>query len=873
MKTLFAALALAAALGAFAEPPAAPKFRLGDAAAPKAYDVTLAIDPRQERFEGEVRIDLRFERATPRLWMNAQGLEILEAHFTQGGRRAAAKATPAGTHFVAFETEGGFEAGEALAQIRYRGALENVGTRGLFRQAERGEWYAMTQFEALNARRAFPCFDEPHWKTPWRVTIDAPAGDGAFANTPQESHGPAPGREGWTRHVFAPTQPLPTYLVAFAVGPFEAVEGGTAGIGSTPLRHVVTKGRGGDTRFVREVTPALLAHLEDYFGRPFPFAKLDSLTIPATVGFGAMENVGLITYASNLMLMAPARESLAFKVSYASIGSHEIAHQWFGNLVTMAWWNDLWLNEGFATWMARKNMEAWRPEWAAGWRSGLRRRSALAADRLMSARRVANPVESRNDLSGAFDSITYNKGAEVLSMFESWMGAERFRAGVRAYLDRHAFGSATSEDFLRAVAETSGRPEVAMAAFRSFLDQPGAPLIETRLECGGARPRLELSQRRFIPKGTAGEEHSWITPACFHYSAKGRVHKACTEVRGTQTLGLETKSCPAWVVGNADGAGHYLTRLDAATLQRLLPNIPRLPARDAVAFGNDTNLLLRTGLMGAAEALRVAERLLQHRSPGVKQAAVVMLEELREGMLSAQQRRSVAAMDSRQVLPLAMKVGWKPASNESLEIQNLRDYLLPYAAETAGGAQLRAEARALALRWIRDHGAIDSSVVRIVLRAAARNADAELFAQLMAAVPRAEDRRDRGDLVDALAAVRAPALRAQAFETLLPGGTLDGRDAFTFVRRGLNDKWNAEPLFDFLRARWDDVGRKLPPETGAWVMKEMAYLCTPGARDRFAAFFGPRAGAMLGGPPAYRQALESIDICVATLAMPVVLRP
>ena len=549
-----------------------PRLRLDDRATPLAYTWRVAIDPGEPRFEGEVRITLRIHRATPVVWMNATRLDIDAAEFRQGERIVTVRTLAGGEDFVGFEAEGEpFAEGDAVATIRYRGPIDPLATRGLFRQQEGGDWYVVSQFEALSARRAVPCFDEPGWKTPWRLTIDAPSANQVVSNTPEETAAGAPARQGWRRHAFAASNPLPTYLVALGVGPFDIVEGGSAGMKPTRLRYFAPKGRGSEMRWAREVTPPLLEILERYFGSEYPYQKLDIVTIPQTVNFGAMENAGMITYAAQLVLAKPHEESVVQRRRFASVNAHEMAHQWFGNLVTPAWWDDIWLNEAFATWMAAKTIREYRPQWEAGWSPAYARRHALEADRLASARRVHNPVVVKNDVEGAFDDITYQKGSEVLAMFEAWLGTERFRDGVRAYLKQYAWGNATSEDFFRAIGAASGRTGEALAAFKAFVDQAGAPLIDLSLECSGA-PALALSQQRFRPAGSAAADAQWMTPACFRYPMNGKVAQQCAEVRnGSQEIALsEAAECPAWAMGNAQGAGHYVTRYDADSLKRLV---------------------------------------------------------------------------------------------------------------------------------------------------------------------------------------------------------------------------------------------------------------------------------------------------------------
>ena len=854
-----------------AQEPKAPEFRLDAAAAPRAYDLRLAIDPRETSFEGEVRIEMHIAHGIPVLWLNAEKLEILSARFTLAEREIPVRVVTAPADFVGFAAEGGFPAGDLVAEIRYRAAIEGVATRGIFRQKEGEEWYVVSQFEAMNARRAIPSFDQPGWKVPWRVTIDAPAADRAVTNTPEVSVSEIGDRPGWKRHVFAPTKPLPTYLVALAVGPFDLVDGGLAGVRPTPLRYVVPKGRGDEARFARESSPRILALLEDYFGEPYPFEKLDAVTIPATFGFGAMENAGMITYSSEILLALPRGESLDFKRRYASIGAHEMAHMWFGDLVTLAWWDDVWLNESFATWMARKTLRAYRPEWAGGWREGNQRRRAIYADRLMSARRVANAVANKSDISAAFDAITYSKGGEVLSMFEAWLGPERFRAGVRRFLKEHAYGNATSQDFFRALGEASGRGPSAVAAFRSFVGQPGLPMVDVRLECTAAGAAIEVSQQRFKPRGTEGADGQWTTPACFRYESGGRLHKQCAEITGRHTIALaEAKACPRWVVGNADGAGHWIARYPTATLKALALRVPELPEAEAVALAYDTWLMMDSGLLDRDAAFMLTEGFLRHKSLGVRRGGVELLENVRDEWLDATQRRRVHALAARRLLAMAREIGWNERKGDPVGVHDLRELLLPYLARLDAGKGLRREARSLALRWLDDREAVAASALPAVLRTAARFSDAATFARMEQAMSSARNRNDRSQLIKALAVVREPALRDRALSLLLARSgetaTLDGREAYTFLEMALEDNFNRGTAFEHLRGHWDALQAKLPAESVARLLRRLPGLCTRAERDAYVAFFKERAPGHLGGRLAYEQTLEAIEICITSNA-------
>jgi len=858
IPSLWIAALFAASLAHAAPQP--PAFRLGDVATPIEYAASLAIDPREARFSGEVRITLRVNRATPLLWLNATNLAIESAAFQQGNRKIPVTIVPGGEDFVGFQANGAdFVPGVALATIRYTGILEPVSTRGLFRQPEGGEWYVVSQFEAISARRAFPCFDEPGWKTPWRLTIDAPAADVVVSNTPETRASAAPARAGWTRHEFAPTKPLPSYLVALAVGPFDVIDGGTAGAKHTRLRYFTPKGRGAEVRFAIESTPRLLEILEEYFGMPYPFEKLDSVSIPQTVGFGAMENPGVVTYAGRLLLATPREETLAFQRRYAAVGAHELAHMWFGDLVTLAWWDDIWLNEAFASWMGDKAAATFRPEWDRGNSVGWLRRSALELDRLASARRVRNPVVEKNDLFGAFDAITYNKGAAVLSMFEARFTPERFRQGVRSFLKRHAWGTATSADFFRALGEASGRSREALEVFRGFVQQPGVPLVDVALDCSKGAS-LRLSQERLRPVGSSAAEVHWTTPACFRHGSQTQ----CADIgNGAQTVALEAQSCPAWLVANPGGKSYYVPRYEASLARALRANAGELSPNEMVAHSVDAGVLSESGLLPIGEALAWADAALSHPAPMPRQHGLQLLHRQRDVWLSPAEVAAKRDVTARRVRPLAAELGWTERAGESDEIRELRASVLSYAASFVPEEEkLRAQAHDLALAWLANREAVPATLTRAVLDTAARFADEKTYGALEQALLTNQDLRDRQHLVSALVRVRDEKLRERALALMLRS-EVSGNTARDLLENALGDEINRGAAFDFLREHFDPLVAKLPQHSMTWMMGQLGEFCTKPERERFAAFFKERAAQFLGGPRQYRQALERIDLCIA----------
>ena len=442
--------------------------------------------------------------------------------------------------------------GAGTLRFEFQGEVDKTSSEGVFAIEEDGEWYAYSQFETSDARRAFPCFDQPSFKTPWQITLHVPESASAFANTPEESEAKETGGMKVVR--FRESKPLPSYLVAFAAGRFEVVDEGK--VGKTPLRVIVPRGHTVDAKFAADAIPQLLAIEEKYFARPYPYEKLDSVVMP--ISNFAMENAGLITYGQSLLLAKPGTDTLARQRECALVAAHEMAHQWVGDLVTMQWWNDIWLNEAFATWMERKTVGEWKPEWSADVIAVSERLRSMDLDSLVSARSIAQPIESDSDIANAFDDITYEKGAAVLRMFEHYAGTKEFQRGVRAYLKQYEWRTATTPDFLTAVSRAS-RVNMS-AAFGTFLNQAGTPMITADLDCSGAKPLLHLSQKRSLPIGSpASPEQTWQVPIFIRYQDgdETRSQRILLTSRNADTALTGAHGCPTWLLGNDEGAGYY----------------------------------------------------------------------------------------------------------------------------------------------------------------------------------------------------------------------------------------------------------------------------------------------------------------------------
>src|SRR5580704_803778 len=491
MNRLFLSLALCVSAFAADGP---PKTRLAEVEdiQPTSYQADLTLDPGKDTYSGSISISMQVNKPVETIWLNQEKLTIKSAVLTSRGVEHRAHIVPGGDDFVGIAFDAPLPADAAVLAIGYTGEVVTKNSIGIFHQQESGNWYLFSQFEATDARAAFPCFDEPSYKTPWQLTLHFPSGNSAISNTPPASETSA---NGVKTVVFKETKPLPSYLVAFAVGPFEYVNAGVAGKKKVPVRIVVPKGKAGEAKYAAEVTATILTRLEDYFGIPYPYEKADQVAIPNTAGFGAMENVGMVTYEQNIILADPKTDRIGRQRGYASTAAHELAHQWFGDLVTTAWWDDIWLNEAFATWMERKLIAEWKPEWQTRVSDVSDKLGAESDDSLISVRKIRQPITSKDDINNAFDTITYQKGASVIGMFENLMGPEEFRKGVQGYLKQYAFRATTAAEFLDSLSTSSKRNVT--TAFSTFLNQAGVPIVTVALDCTGAKPALKVEQERF----------------------------------------------------------------------------------------------------------------------------------------------------------------------------------------------------------------------------------------------------------------------------------------------------------------------------------------------------------------------------------------
>ncbi|MEP6995715.1 MAG: M1 family metallopeptidase [Acidobacteriota bacterium] len=864
MASLAAVLALSRGpAAAAANDPAPPRLRLPRVAEPAGYVVDLTIDPGQVQFRGVVDIDVRVNEMTDVLWLNAKDLKVEKVSVSLAGRTAAVRTIPGGDEFIGFAFDRAIEPGALKLHVAYTGTLDETSTQGLFRQKDGEDWYAFSQFESTDARRAFPCFDEPGYKVAWQLTLRIPKGTSAVSNTPVASET----EEGGLRVVrFGKTPPLPSYLIALGVGPFDYVDAGRAGARKTPIRIVAPRGEAAQARYAAQTTGPLLERLEAYFGIPYPYEKLDQLAIPQTVTFGAMENAGLITWSERILIAPPAEETINFQRVQASINAHEMAHQWFGDLVTLAWWDDVWLNESFATWMADRTLIEWKPEWHEDVARVQASSNVMFEDVLVTARKVRQEIESNDDIVNAFDAITYQKGAAVLTMFESWVGVEKFRTGVHDYLEAHKFGSATERDFLQAI-ESASRPGVA-AAFSTFLDQPGVPVIEVSLDCAGAAGRLGLAQKRLLPIGSRGSTgETWRVPVCVRAESDGAPARACALLADPKgSTPAPTAGCPSWVMANDGELGYYRALYKGDLLNKLLSVADsKLSLAERVGLIRDVNALGEAGAIPMSDALALVPRFAGDPVRHIVGATLRIADDIQEHLVAPDLRPNYARFISKMYGQRARSLGFTPRPGEDDDTRLLRSSMVPFAAEEGEERELQAEAKRLSLAWLQDRKAIDAELAGEVLQVAARFGDRALFERFREAAKTSQERRDRSRLYRALGRFTDPALLKEAFQLAL-SPDLDSRETGAILFSAARSQAGREPVWEFVKANFDPIIARMPRESTGEAPFVAAGFCDAAHRKDTEAFFQGRIDKLPGGPRALAQVLEGVDLCIASRA-------
>ena len=839
-----------------------PTLRLGRNFTPLRYTARLALDPAKTMFDGEIAIEGTLDETASVVWMHGKNLVIATAKATDGAHEVALKVTPKGD-FLEVRAARPLDPGRWTLQLTYRGAVAQDGYEGAFMTKYANEGYIASQFEATAARTVFPCLDEPDRKAEWQLTLDVPKGLVATSNT-----SPTGRRDLDAAHErvhFAATRPISSYLVAFAVGPFDVIDAGRTRSG-IPLRVVTPRGTGKKVAYLVSALPKIVTSLETWFGSPFPYPKLDIVVVPGMVG--AMENVAMITTDAKIVMFdRPDPRDLYLLVS--TIG-HETAHQWFGDLVTAKWWDDIWLNESFASWIEDKVLLAFDPSWptqAIGYRQ-----RAFHADELISARKIHQPIVTSADIQNAFDDITYPKGATVLRMIEHQLGDTAFQTAIQRYITAHADGSATAADLFVAL-DTAGTPLGTLAT--GWFEQAGVPQVGMDLTCDSVgKARLALSQKRYLPDvedPMAQGDQTWTIPVCVAFDgAKHERLEQCT-VLSTAEAELELPVCPTWFAPATD-YGYYHAKLDPKALEAVRDHgWTQLTPDEHISIYDDAATFAR----GNGPSLALLGSLAQKLAKGTKLEITVALGDVTAfGQLDATgMPRDIAIAIPADLLaiartkmralvePIAKSYGLAARPNEDQATAILRAALRKAVIWTHSTV-LDAEARSLVPR-VRELPAEEMWVVL----ALASNRDPKLLDKIRGDLAQEHDPVMRGALIQALTAVRDPTLHHAMLEALLAEPSLTPEELAGLWTMHFDQESRADSEA-FLREHFAEVMKRLPRvETlfplPLWTMPAFTEACEPGRRDEIAAYVTTHYAPVPASARPIAQAIEEMDLCIA----------
>ena len=792
-------------------------FRLPRTVLPRAYRAELTVDLEHDSFEGTVAIDVTLAGPATQVHLHAVGLTMTSARADVAGTSQAARTeTDAESETVSLAFAAPLPAGIATLHLTWSGRF-SPGLRGLYRAGR----IAVTQFEAADARRVFPCFDEPAFKATWELTLrDVPAGVTALSNGAiAEETTDASGKR---RIRFTRTPVLSSYLIALALGDLVSSAPQTAS--NVPVRTWAVPAKLGLTAFAQEAATAVLPRLESYFGLPYPFGKLDQLGIPDFEA-GAMENAGCITFREVALLLDPATAPLAVQKRVAEVITHELAHQWFGNLVTMVWWDDLWLNEAFATWMAFKIVADWRPEWRIWMDFEVAKGSALVLDAMQSAHPIRAEIQNAEEAGESFDAITYEKGGAVLRMIEGYLGEERFREGIRLYMRRHRDANATADDLWGALGEASGEPIVELA--NGWIRRTGYPLVSVALGSEGGQPTLSLQQRRFFSDPTAKEAGAptrWLIPMVVRY----RDDEGLKEQRvlfGDETARVTLTAARGsirFVEANAGAVGFYRCRYDGALLAQLgqaIATSTDVAPIERMALVSDQWALVRAGAGTVGAFLDLVKAMAGESDPFVLDELIGRLSLLESRHVGDGERGAFQKVVGRLFAGSAAPLGWQSPSGapEADDTRLRRAALLRALVIVARDPAAVAEAEARALKHIAAAGAsggqgtnqspLDPNLLDLAITAAARNADDRRFDDFSRRATTELDPASKRRFLHALARVEAAPVVGRAVAAAMTE-LVPMQDFTSYLSVLLSNRATREEAWRLIRDRWSEVHAK-----------------------------------------------------------------
>ena len=826
--------------------------RLPEGAAPENYKLSFAPDLDKATFEGDETISIRVLQPTSEITLNAVDIDFHDVTITSGGSAQKAKVIPEkDKEMVVLAVEKPISAGMATVHITYAGIL-NDEMRGLYLgKDDQGRKYAASQFEATDARRAFPSFDEPGYKATFDITTVADKGQVAISNSKISSDTPGPGEKHTVR--FATTPKMSSYLAALVVGNFEYIEGEADGI---PIRVYSTPGKKEMGKFALETAEHVLGYYDKYFSIKYPYGKLDLIGLP-DFSAGAMENTGCITFREVILLIDEKQGSIDLKKTIASVIAHEMAHQWFGDLVTMKWWDDIWLNEGFATWMSSKPIEAWRPEWNFNLDDVSATGGTLSTDSLANTRPIHQAADTPAQIQELFDGIAYGKAASVLRMLEAYLGEQTFRAGVNAYLRQHQYANATADDFWDAQAKTSRKPVDQIMP--TFVKQAGVPIVDVKSQCTGNSTTVTLDQRRYYydrEKFQAPNDQIWQVPLCMKSSTGAQSCELLTKRQATFTL----PGCSTWVMANAGATGYYRTGYQPEEVKALASAAEsKLTPAERIALQTDVWASVQVGREPVGDYLAFAQGLENDRNRAVQEDVLSRLHVISQYLVTDSDRESYQAWLRQYLTPILKDVGSEPKPGDSDEQKALRAHVFNSLGYDARDPEVLAQARKIADQALDNPSSVDREMAFGAFSLAALNGNEAFYDRVMTALKNPKSPEEYYMYLFSLPRFGDPKLLQRTLEYAI-SPDVRSQDALGVVSNVMQNPAGQKLAWDFILAHWDAVQKAGGPFASADVVGATSSFCDAHMRDQVVDFFA--AHKIEAAERTYRQSIERINNCV-----------
>jgi aminopeptidase N len=721
---------------------------------PESYAITLAPDPKTLQFRGSETIDIDVRKPTRTIVLNALNLDIPEAKLADIGLAATVKidnqkqtatftfpkVIATGKHKLALSFKG--KAGSQAEGLYYVNYQSDQGKKLLFG----------TQMEATDARRMFPNWDEPAFRARFALTVKVPNNFMAVSNMPiaeEKAIG-----NGLKQVAFQQTPSMASYLVVLVAGELAAIEDEVAGV---KIRVVTTEGKQETGRYALNSLKKILPYYNDYFGQKFPLPKLDMIAIPGGFG-GAMENWGGITYNETALLFDPASSSQQTKELVFVVVAHEVAHQWFGDLVTMAWWDNLWLNEGFASWMEAKATDHFNPTWNTWLRSDASKQFAMDSDARSTTHPIQQPVRDPAEAASAFDEITYQKGGAVIRMFETYLGEEKFRAGIRSYMAAHQYGSTTTADLWDALQQASGVDVSALAA--GWTEQPGFPVVRVDATCSAGKSSMKLSQERFTIDDPNADPLLWQIPLTYTTAVEGTAQTYLLKGKSTS---LDAGSCDLPVKLNAGNIGYYRVHYSAALQQQLKDQFSLFPLTDRLNLLSDSWALVKAGHSSTRDYLNLAEGVREQTDLAVWSQVLGVLSSIGD-LQNGQPGRSAFQSYGRDFLGyLYTNLGWEAKPGEPETTALLRSNMLTLLGDFRDPSVI-AEARLRFAAYLKAPKSLTPNLRPTVFHIVGRYSDQATYDQLHGLALKTQSTEEKRLFYGAMTDALDPALAKQTLE-------------------------------------------------------------------------------------------------------------